>query len=86
MFNSISGAGTDADPFRRSVEGGIENISGDVTLTWAGQVTQVQIIYRAADDKNESDIGQHIGVGKFGVHLLSRGCAPGADGVFRRVP
>ncbi len=37
-----------------------------MTLTWAGPLSQVQITYRAADADNESDIGQHVGIGKIG--------------------
>ena len=29
-------------------------------------MSQVQVTYRAADAENDSDIGQHIGVGKIG--------------------
>jgi hypothetical protein len=63
---NVIGTGTAADPFRSQVEGGIDSAAGDVTLTWAGPVTQVQITYRAADSQNKSGIGQHIGVGKIG--------------------
>ena len=54
------------DRFRSQVNGDISSAAGDVTLTWAGPVTQVQITYFATDPKNDSDIGQHIGVGKIG--------------------
>ena len=60
------GSGTVADPYRSQVNGGISSAAGDVKLTWAGPVSQVQITYRAADAENDSDIGQHIGVGQIG--------------------
>jgi hypothetical protein len=63
---NVIGTGTALDPFKSKVEGGIDSTLGDVTLTWAGPVTQVQVIYRAADVQNQSGIGQHIGVGKIG--------------------
>ena len=63
---NVIGSGTAGDPFRSSVNGGISSAAGDVRLTWAGPLTQVQITYRAADADNESGIGQHVGVGKIG--------------------
>jgi hypothetical protein len=63
---TASGATVWTGPFRSSVNGGISSANGDVTLRWAGPLSQVQITYRVADTQNESDIGQHIGVGKIG--------------------
>lgn len=63
---NVIGDGTVGSPFTTSVQGGISSARGDVTVTWAGPVSQVQIVYRAADADNDSDIGQHIGVGKIG--------------------
>lgn len=63
---NVIGTGTSGDPFRSSHNGGISSAAGDVTLTWAGPLTMVQITYRAADADNDSDVGQHIGIGLIG--------------------
>jgi hypothetical protein len=61
----VTGAGTSANPFTSSHNGGITSARGDVTLTWPFSLKQITITYIAADTDNSSDIGQHIGVGKF---------------------
>jgi hypothetical protein len=64
--SNVNGSGTSGSPFTAKNNGGISNATGDVVVTWTGPLTQVQITYRAADQDNTSDIGQHIGIGKIG--------------------
>lgn len=62
---NVIGTGTSADPFRSIVDGGISSAAGDLLLTWPGSLSQVQLTYRAGIT-GDSDIGEHIGVGKIG--------------------
>jgi hypothetical protein len=62
----VTGSGSAADPFKCSQNVELGDARGDVILNWAGQVKQIVITYTAADAQNQSDNGQHIGVGKFG--------------------
>jgi hypothetical protein len=61
----VTGDGTAASPFASNHEGGVEDHSGDVTLTWLAPVSVVTITYTAADLTNKSDIGQMIQIGQF---------------------
>jgi hypothetical protein len=63
---NVVGSGTSADPFTSSVEAEIHTAAGDLTLTWPGPLTVVELFFRAGDSKNSSSLGQHIGVGKIG--------------------
>jgi hypothetical protein len=62
---NVVGTGASGDPFTTNKEAEIHNADGDLTLTWPGPVTQVQVVYRAGDAQNTSGNGQHIGVGLF---------------------
>jgi hypothetical protein len=64
----VSGSGTTADPFTANVEAEIHTNAGDLTLVWPGTVTSVTVTYIAADKDNKSELGQHIGIGKFGYN------------------
>jgi hypothetical protein len=64
---NVIGAGTSAAPFLSdpSNPGNIDSADGDATLVWPGAQTQFTIVYTAADDRNTSDIGQMVGLGRF---------------------
>lgn len=68
--SNVTGTGATGDPFIADSNGRIDDTNhpdaGDVTLAWQGAVSQVTIRYIAGDKKNDSGIGQHIGVGQFG--------------------
>jgi hypothetical protein len=59
----VIGTGTAADPFRNSTsfDDPIESGLGDVQLSWAGPVSQVQFTYRAGITGGATN--QHIGIG-----------------------
>jgi len=63
---NVVGSGTSADPFTSKVEAEIHTAAGDLTLTWPGPLSVVQLFFRVGDTKNTSSNGQHIGVGKIG--------------------
>ena len=63
---NVVGSGTSADPFISTVKKDIYTDAGDLTLTWPGPLTVVQVFFRAGDLTNTSSTGQHIGVGKIG--------------------
>jgi hypothetical protein len=63
---NVVGSGTSADPFTSKVEAEIHTAAGDLTLTWPGPLSVVQLFFRVGDTKNTSSQGQHVGVGKIG--------------------
>jgi len=65
---ALQGNGTRLEPFQaidRSAGLDREDNAGDVRLTWPGAVSEVTVLYRAADEDNLSPTGQWIGVGDF---------------------
>ncbi|MGC4112952.1 MAG: hypothetical protein QM747_21550 [Nocardioides sp.] len=62
----VTGSGTSADPFRSNQKGNIDSASGDVSVVWPGTIQVLTLTYVAADEDNTSDIGQMIGIGRFG--------------------
>ncbi|HEX4471803.1 MAG TPA: hypothetical protein VH085_07535 [Nocardioides sp.] len=63
---NVVGSGTSADPFTSKVNAEIHTAAGDLTLTWPGPLSVVQLFFRVGDTKNTSTRGQHVGVGKIG--------------------
>jgi hypothetical protein len=62
---NVGGTGKIGAPFVSTQEGGIDSPAGDVTLTWPGALQVFTVTYVAADKKNNSGIGQMIGIGQF---------------------
>jgi hypothetical protein len=64
--SNVIGEGSDSFPFQGKDDGGITASEGNLTLRWGSPQTEVKITHLAADEENESDIGQHIGIGLIG--------------------